>query len=486
MYTLYCDGYPLLDWRDPDLIVAKPKVRLEVNTVGEGSFTIYKDHPNYDKMKKMKSIFEVADEMGVIFRGRATGETVDFDHGTAVDLEGVMAFFNDSIVRPYAFPDDFLTDADYIAATNGGNVVEYLLKLLIDNHNAQTQPFQHMKLGNVTVRDPNNYIVRSNVEYSSTWDTLRTKLFESSLGGYICIRYEDDGNYIDYLSEFTLSNSQKIVFGENLLDLKSETEASKTYSAIVPQGAERLTITSLPDGDITDDIVKIGDTVYSKKAVENYGWIYAPMTDSRWDDVTVAENLLSSAIKRLEGSGIMMSNTIEVKAVDLHFTDDEIMSLRIYRNVEVVSNPHGLEETYPLAMLKIDLLNPQNTAITVGNTKMTFTDKTSVDIDSVIQEVNKNTQDYFDSVQIKVVESVKAELEPDEYRVFGEVSGLTVNLVPVYDDKVHEYMFEFIPTETFQGMTIVPEVRFPIKPEFTAGKVHQVSVLRGIGVMISA
>lgn len=486
MYTLYCDGYPLLDWRDPDLIVAKPKVRLEVNTVGEGSFTIYKNHPNYDKMKKMKSVFEVADEMGVIFRGRATGETVDFDHGSAVDLEGAMAFFNDSIVRPYAFPDDFLLDTDYIAAANGGNVVKYLLKLLIDNHNSQVQPFQQFKLGNVTVADPNNYIVRSNTEYSSTWDTLKNKLFESSLGGYLCIRYEDDGNYIDYLSEFTLKNSQKISFGENLLDLKNETEASKTYSAMIPLGADFLTITSLPDGDITDDIVKISDTVYSKKAVEEFGWIYAPVSESKWDDITIADNLLSRAVERMVGGGILMANTIEVKAVDLHFTDDEIMSLRIYRNVDVVSDPHGLEETYPLAMLKIDLLNPQNTTITVGKTKMTFTDKTSVDINSVIQEVNQNTQNYFNSLQIKVVESVKAELEPDEYRVFGEVNGLTVNLIPTDDDKAHEYMFEFIPTATFKGMAITPEVRFPITPQFAAGKVHQVSILRGIGVMISA
>ena len=125
MYYVTCDGYPLLDWRDNDLILVNPMVKLEVNTVGEGSFTIYKTHPHYDRLKKLKSVVEVSDENGVIFRGRATGDTVDFDHGMAVDLEGAMAFFNDSTIRPFNFPGDFMEDEGYIAAAEGGNVVSF-------------------------------------------------------------------------------------------------------------------------------------------------------------------------------------------------------------------------------------------------------------------------------------------------------------------------------------------------------------------------
>ena len=56
MYKLTCDGYPLLDWRDNNLILVNPKVKLEVNTVGEGSFTIHKEHPYYDKLKKLTTL----------------------------------------------------------------------------------------------------------------------------------------------------------------------------------------------------------------------------------------------------------------------------------------------------------------------------------------------------------------------------------------------------------------------------------------------
>ena len=61
MYQIKCDDYHLYDYRLPDLIVTDPKVKIAVNTVGEASFTIYKKHPHYGKLKKLKSIFEISD-----------------------------------------------------------------------------------------------------------------------------------------------------------------------------------------------------------------------------------------------------------------------------------------------------------------------------------------------------------------------------------------------------------------------------------------
>lgn len=373
MYRVTCDGFPLLDWRDNDLILTAAKLRLEVNTVGDGSFTIYDSHPYFDKLARLRSVIEVSDETGVIFRGRATGDSIDFDNGMDVDMEGALAYFNDSLVRPFSFPGDFLQDADYIAAEESGNVISFFLGWLIDNHNEQVEDFQKLKLGNVTVTDPNNYISRSNSEHASTWDTLRGKLFESSLGGYLCIRYEADGNYIDYLSEFTETNSQEIAFGENLLDLTREAEASGIYTAMLPVGALGLTIANLDDGDWSEDIVKSGDTVYSRKAVAQYGWIYAPVSESTWEDVTQEINLLTKAAERLGGNGALLS-AVEATAVDLHFTDAQIESLRIYKNVKVHSAPHGLSEIFPLSKLEIDLIDPKRTKITVGKRLPSWTE----------------------------------------------------------------------------------------------------------------
>ena len=413
-YQIKCDGFILDDPRDDELSVVNPIVNLEVNTVGGCSFTIHKNHPYYDKLKKLKSVFEVSDDIGVIFRGRMLDDSADFYNSKSVNLEGAMAYFNDSTIRPFSFPDGFTDDAGYIAAANGGNVISFFLKWLIDQHNAQVTEAQQFKLGNVTVTDPNNYLSRSNEEYSSTWDVLKGKLFESALGGYLCIRYEADGNYIDYLSDFTLTNTQEIVFGENLLDLKSMVNASGTYSAIIPLGASleseaaddsgnstttkaRLTIESLPDGDITDDIVKSGDTIYSRSAVEAFGWVCAPVSETTWGDVTDPANLRRKGVEALAGDLLLLTSTIEVAALDLHFTDEQIQTFRIYRNVKVRSDPHGHSGTYQLPKLSLNLHNPQNTRITVGKTDRSLTDINSQKESDAIQRIQAAEKDIAEN-----------------------------------------------------------------------------------------
>lgn len=460
MYQITCDGYILYDPRDDDLVVGGPKVNLEVNTTGDLSFTIYKTHPYYDKPKKMRSIFEVSDEIGVIFRGRMTNDSGDFYNSKLVDVEGAMAYFNDSIVRPYSFPEDFLDDPAYIQAAESGNVVGFFLGWLIEQHNAQVEDFQQLKLGKVTVSDPNNYITRSNTGYSTTWEEVKAKLFDSSLGGYLCIRYEKDGNYIDYLSEFELTNTQEITFGENLLDITNDSDASETYSAIIPiggkitdeaeeqaegasgSGEKVLTISGLPDGDITDDIVKRGDTIFSKSAVEKYGWVCAPVGQTTWDDVTEAQNLQKKGVSFLASGCMMLSESVEVTAVDLHFSDNQIRSFRIYRNVVVNSDVHGHKKAvFPLSKLEIDIQNPQNTKITVGRTKRTLTDinndkdsETSNKIEIVEKDVDENrteishvknqvitqaTQIINDCERI-IMSALESYVETDDYEEFRQ------------------------------------------------------------------
>lgn len=405
MYSIKCDDYTLYDFRDPDLIVGNPKCKLEVNTVGEASFTIHHNHPYYNALKPLKSVFEISDEIGVIFRGRMTNNSLDFYNSKAVDLEGSMAYFNDSIVRPFAFPDDFLSDADYVKASGEGNVIEFFLKWLIDNHNSQVQDFQRFKLGSVTVTDENNYLSRSNEKYDSTWNTLKSKLFDSALGGYLCIRYENDGNYIDYVSEFELTNTQEIIYGENLLDLKNDLSASEIFTAMIPIGAttetdgvkSTVTITDLVDETIADDIVKTGDTIYSISAVEKYGFIYAPIAESTWEDVTEATRLLNKSVDKLTGKGQLMSNTLEFSAVDLHFTDKQIQSFRMYRNVKATSTVHGQDEFYPLTKLDLDLSNPQNIKISVGKTELTMTDVTNKEHINVTERIESAEKDIAEN-----------------------------------------------------------------------------------------
>lgn len=382
MYQIKCDDYVLYDPRMDDLVVLNPRCSLEVNTVGGGSFTILNNHPCYDKLQKLKSIIEISQDGEVIFRGRMTNDTKDFHNQLTVDLEGILAFTNDTIIEPFKFPNDTPD------ATASDNIVAYFLGWIIEQHNAQVEDWKQFKLGTVTVSDPNNYITRSSAEYDTTWNTLKSKLFESALGGYLVIRYEDDGNYIDYISEFELTNVQPITFGKNLLGLTSQSDATSTYSAILPLGGEitttgadgeevktRLTLESLEDGDLPDGLVKQGKFIYSKSARDAFGWVCVPPKDSMWNDVNTVDSLKRKAIEYLTGTAMLFSGNTTITAVDLSFSDEQIQSFRTYRNILVNSPIHGISnKSYQLVRLDIDILNPQNTVITIGEVVRTLID----------------------------------------------------------------------------------------------------------------
>lgn len=416
MYQIFCDDYVLYDPRIDNLILLNPKCKLEVNTVGEGSFTILTNHPYYDKLKKLTSVFEIQQDGFVIFRGRMTNDSRDFHNQLNVDLEGVLGYTNDTIISPFNFPEDFPD------ATTSVNIVEYFLQWILDQHNENVEDWQKLKVGTVTVEDPNNYITRSSENYATTWETLKTKLFDSGLGGYLTIRYETDGNYVDYVSEFELTNTQRIKFGKNLLDITNATDASETYSAIMPLGAKtddkNLTILTIPDGELTDDLVKFDKYIYSKSAKAEYGWICVPPNDATWDDITEAENLRDKAMEYLTGTASRLSSTITIKALDLSFTDDQIQSFRVYRNILVDSPAHGVSSiSYPLTKMDIDILNPQNTTITIGTAVRTLVD--------INNQTKTSEQNLVESAKFEVQE-VKTDISEMKNQMVEQIT-MTVN-----------------------------------------------------------
>lgn len=425
MYQIKCDENVLYDPRIDELILLNPKCKLAVNTVGEGSFTILTTHPHYHKLKKLKSIFEILQDNQVIFRGRMTTDSRDFHNRLDVDLEGVLGFANDSIIPPFNFP------ADFPDAAEAENMVKYFLGWIIDRHNEQVDDWKQFKLGNVTVADPNNYISRSSDSYATTWDTLRSKLFNSNLGGYLIIRYEADGNYIDYVSEFEYTNIQPITFGKNLLDITTKSDGTNTFSAILPIGKDKLTLAELPDGDLTDDLVKQGNFIYSKSAKADYGWICVPPAESKWDDVTDVNNLKTKAMEYLTGTAMLFSGSTTIKAVDLSFTDEQIQSFRIYRNILVNSPVHGINnESYQLTVLNIDILNPQNTTITIGESVRTLID-TNRQLQDVLYDQIKSSEYEVQESKTDITE-LKNQLMIQNSQVINDCNEIILSALESY------------------------------------------------------
>lgn len=373
MYRLTYEDYILYDPRlatpEDRLIIRDPKVHLAVDKAGEMSFLLQPEHPYVDKLRKMSGVVELTDGATPIYRGRITRDTIDFYGVHTVETEGLLACLNDSIIEPFTYPEDFTEDAGYQEAAAAGNVVEYLFHWLLAQHNAQVSTEQQLKPGTCTVTDPNNYITRSSTDYQTTMEAIRSKLFGSSLGGHLLIRYETDGNYLDYYADLPLTNTQPVEFAANLLDLTTELDGTDIYTAILPLGKDGLTIAELSDTDLTDDLVKSGKIIYSKSGIAAHGRITRCI---KWDDVTVPANLQTKAKAALADNGLAMPETITVRAVDLGW-QDAVQHFRIGRMTLLASTPHGYRASYPLLELSPDILDPGNTQITMGATRATYT-----------------------------------------------------------------------------------------------------------------
>lgn len=348
MFYVKMDDLTLWSPIDNKLKIVSPTLKLEVNKIGSLSFKIYPDHVYYGRLEKMKSIISVHQGARTLFKGRVYSDNMDFHKVKKVEVEGLLGYFNDSRVRPYDF---------------SGSVEAYFT-MLVNQHNEQVEDFQKFKVGVVTVTDPNDLIVRASSNVPKTWDEINDKLIKL-LGGYISIRYEDDGNYVDYLADYTDVSTQDIAFSVNLLDLNLDNKANSLSTCIIPYGAkdnatgEKIDITSVNDGL---------DYIYDEDAVARYGRIFEVVT---WEDVTLPSNLLSKARLYLSEKVRLLSK-LTVKAIDLHLTDETIEAFKLGDYVRVYSDPHGIDERVLLTAYSMDLTNPSGCTITLGLEKSSF------------------------------------------------------------------------------------------------------------------
>ena len=434
MYQLKYKDYILYDPRlvENNLIIRDPSVKLAVGKAGSMDFVVNAYHPYLSNLRRMSGLVELLDGDSPIYRGRITRDTKDFYGSHKIETEGIMAALNDSLVPPFNFPEDFENDAEYIAASESGNVVDFFFRWILSQHNAQVSEEQQIKPGNVTVSDPNNYITRSSESYETAMATILDKLSESSIGGYLLIRYEADGNYLDYYAELPLTNVQKVEFSENLIDLSSETDGTKIYTAILPEGKDGLDLSSLSDGDLTDDLVKSGLTIYSKSGVAAYGRITRYI---KWDDVTVASNLLSKAKAALADNGLSMPETITCKAVDLGW-QDTVQHFRVGRMTVLASTPHGYNAAYPLMELSPDILNPGNTQITMGATQRTYTGSqidAARNVGNRIESARKELTDRVDVSATQVIQATTQQITDLQQNVNSIVLSALENYVETGD-----------------------------------------------------
>jgi len=380
MYQIKQGNYVLYDLRDEDLILENPQLDLELNKIGNLSFSIYPTHPHFERIQKLSSKMTVLKDNTVIFMGRVISDEQGLYNNKKVNCEGVLGYLNDSIVRPFSFsgtPSQFFTN-------------------LFNDHNLQVTEEQQLKVGIITVTDSNDYISRSSIDYKSTWDVLNDALI-SKLGGYLRVRYETDGVYVDYLEDFDDTSTQDIEFGKNLIDVLVKNDAADVCTAVIPLGAEiekedgtteKLTIKSVNNGL---------DYLINQEAYEKYGFIVAPVENTTWDDVTVPSNLLRKGTEFLNNQAVMLKSTIELSSADLSLVDKDIESFWIYQYIRFISSMNGIKERYLLNKISIPISIPEMMKITLGKeiTSLTGIEMSNKNnINDVVNRVGKVEKNY--------------------------------------------------------------------------------------------
>lgn len=360
MYTIkaYVDGteYTLHNSRVKALTLGgKPYFEIGDNINGSASFSVYPNHPHYDKVKKLTTDIIIYRDDEPEFYGRVLYDDEDFSGTKKVFVEGELAFLCDSIQRPKVYHNIS---------------VKAYVQDLIDIHNAQVEERKQFVGGRVTVKDSNDSLYRYS-NYEDTRTAIKEKL-TSRLGGHLVIRHEDGQRILDYLSDedYYTRNTQGIRFGKNLLDFSKNMDASDLATCIIPLGAkldedeqdpaleaiseQRRTIASVNGGVdyVTDD-----------NAVKEYGKIYKTVT---WDDVTVPENLKKKAEEYLK-SVQFEKMVLELKAIDLNLTDESFQRFEVGNMIQCVSTPNGLDREFPLTKKKVYITSFKNNAVTLGD-----------------------------------------------------------------------------------------------------------------------
>lgn len=407
-YRIYSDNYLIYDSENDSYQVGEPKLTQELNKVDSLTFKIYPNHVNFERIKKLESIITLFKDDELIFKGRVLNDSQDFNNIKDVVCEGYLGYLFDSIIRPFDFPND----SQFEGYTESANVIEYFLNWVLDCHNKQVNDNQKILLGNVKVNDPNNYITRSSIEYLTAYEVIKTRLLDTH-AGYLRLRYTSDGTYLDYIEDFTndgtsngakLKCTQIVEFGKNLLDVDREAKGEDLKTGIIPLGArlkdeagnqtdKYTTIEDLQDGEIALGYVKSGDYILNTALAEQYGKIFEVV---KWDDVTEASNLQTKALKYLADS-IKYTLTAEVKAIDLRLTNNQIGSFQIGQYIKCQSEQHALNELYLLKKLSLDIKNPQNTTITIGESFLSLTDiqnQSAANTDDLIERVDKVERGY--------------------------------------------------------------------------------------------
>ena len=400
MFKIYLNDECFYDDRMEQRSITGLKLTLEENKAGSLEFTIYPDHPYYSAFEKITSTILVKQNDVIIFRGRVLDSEESFYKDRKITCEGEYAFFNDGIFYPLG--QDGGEDEYGEEQITPFTPIEIFTQIITD-YNSQVSEDRRFLIGNISITGSTEEIGYANMEFIKSIEALDDLI--DRCGGHFIFRHEDEGVYIDWTEDYESIN-QNVSFGINLLDLTQTIQGDKVVTAILPHGDTRedtnwpcnISTLQIPTTTLHRQMGVVPDSESRNEQFGDYGIYlvniplyekYGLIIEERsydgypddWKDQLIAD------VYNLTG----LSNSIEITAVDMSCLND-VDFFQIGKKVDVISDKHGIKDSYNITKLELNLQNPSSNKFTLGKVIPNF----------VEQIVNDNKTKPVDGKSIKI------------------------------------------------------------------------------------
>lgn len=341
--------------------VAAGSLKLKQDGIDELDLTVNPDNPLYADINPFQTHFEVFTDNELLFRGRLLKPTTSMsDSGQfqkQLVIESVLAYLHDSVQR-WQRIDDI-------------SVAEFF-KLLINNHNSQVENYKRFKVGRVDVVNSTDNVYRY-LDDSSTYDVIQNKLI-NSLGGHLQLRMEQDGNYLDYLTEVGRQHETDtpIRLGLNLKSASVVRDPTAVITRLVPLGAtEETTSSENTTGEVSTPRINIKSVNNGRDYLDDdglqaqFGIIVGTQI---WEDVTQPANLLTKAKSWLRSQQPVTESwtvtALELSTQDSSIEDFKVKDRYLFDSIQVAGNQY-----ISVIEKDIDFLNWYACSLQIGEKK---------------------------------------------------------------------------------------------------------------------
>lgn len=334
------------DAASDSLLLSAAKLSMQIGTSGSFTFTIPSCNAAYGNFHRLIDFVDVYRDNDLIFSGRVYSIKETFDTQHQIVCEGLLAMLNDSLFRPVTY-DGYLHG---------------LVAQILNSHNSQVEAAKQIEVGQILVTNSACYRAYQNLETSIS----RLQDLEKSFGGWMRVRRTNGVSYLDWYPDNIDGTSQRIDFGQNLINITNEYNADGIITVLIPLGAA-------DDENVRVDIKSVnGGLDYieaSSEYIQQYGYVVSSQV---WDDVH-EPGILKTKGQQWLTACLTPRYTINVTAVDLADAGYDVDAFTVGQKIRVWSEPHDIDGVwFNCVQQNLDLLNPANNKLTLGTQRVDY------------------------------------------------------------------------------------------------------------------